>query len=555
MKFENLKTRSKLLLSFGLMAVLIAGIGITAIGGFDKIRSNDKSMYGSVTMPLENAIGFSSDFQQMRVAIRDVVYASSTSESETAYRKFVSLKSSMQKNADAYEASLFTAEGKKSFAAYREAMDAYFNCFEQTYALVKQGRNTEAVAYIKGPGLTYAGNAGKALDDSVKIKISAGSALESSNDGTTMAIIATMIVAIFAGVIIAIVFGIFIAASIANPLAKGVEFARTIAKGDFTQRIDIVRKDEVGVLVDALNTASGELNTVFRELRQGVNTLTSSSTELAAIANQLSNGAEDTGRKTSAVAAAAEQMDANMVSVAGTMEQTSANIGTIAAATEELTSTIGEIAKNSEKARGISSSAVETSNSVVSRMNSLGDAAKEIGKVTETITAISAQTNLLALNATIEAARAGAAGKGFAVVANEIKELAKQTASATEDIKERISLVQISTETVVGEVDGVGSVIAEVNEIVTGIAAAIEQQSAAAKEIAKNISEASNGVDDAKDNVGQAKTATGSIAKDIATASSAVTEISDSSSQLLQAAKDLSRLAESINVMVEKVRV
>ena len=555
MKFENLKTRSKLLLSFGLMAVLIAGIGITAIGGFDKIRSNDKSMYGSVTMPLENAIGFSSDFQQMRVAIRDVVYASSTSESETAYRKFVSLKSSMQKNADAYEASLFTAEGKKSFAAYREAMDAYFNCFEQTYALVKQGRNTEAVAYIKGPGLTYAGNAGKALDDSVKIKISAGSALESSNDGTTMAIIATMIVAIFAGVIIAIVFGIFIAASIANPLAKGVEFARTIAKGDFTQRIDIVRKDEVGVLVDALNTASGELNTVFRELRQGVNTLTSSSTELAAIANQLSNGAEDTGRKTSAVAAAAEQMDANMVSVAGAMEQTSANIGTIAAATEELTSTIGEIAKNSEKARGISSSAVETSNSVVSRMNSLGDAAKEIGKVTETITAISAQTNLLALNATIEAARAGAAGKGFAVVANEIKELAKQTASATEDIKERISLVQHSTETVVGEVDGVGSVIAEVNEIVTGIAAAIEQQSAAAKEIAKNISEASNGVDDAKDNVGQAKTATGSIAKDIATASSAVTEISDSSSQLLQAAKDLSRLAESINVMVEKVRV
>src|ERR1035438_8996897 len=173
-----------------------------------------------------------------------------------------------------------------------------------------------------------------------------------------------------------------------------------------------------------------------------------------------------------------------------------------------MTSTISEIAGNSEKARRITGDATQQAARITEQMNLLGQAAREIGKVTETITEISSQTNLLALNATIEAARAGAAGKGFAAVANEIKELAQQTAAATEDIKGRIAGVQSSAAGGISEIEKVSQVIHEVSDIVTSIAAAIEEQSTATKDIARNIAEASAGVQNANKRVSETSQAT-----------------------------------------------
>src|ERR1051326_2860504 len=176
------------------------------------------------------------------------------------------------------------------------------------------------------------------------------------------------------------------------------------------------------------------------------------------------------------------------------MHQASANLEHVATATGEMTSTIGEIASNSEKARRVTDEANREAIAITDQIKQLGQAAHEIGRVTETITEISSQTNLLALNATIEAARAGAAGKGFAVVANEIKALAQQTATATEDIKSGISGVQSATATGIAEVGKVSQVIQEVSQIVCSIAAAIEQQSVTTRDISQNIVQASAGV-------------------------------------------------------------
>lgn len=180
------------------------------------------------------------------------------------------------------------------------------------------------------------------------------------------------------------------------------------------------------------------------------------------------------------------------------MEQAATNLSSVASATEQMSATIGEVASNSEKARHVSAKAGEQATSVSELMKQLGLAAQEIGKVTETITEISSQTNLLALNATIEAARAGAAGKGFAVVANEIKELAQQTAEATEDIKAKISGVQTSAGSAISDIEGITIVISQVGEMVSGIAAAIEEQAVVTKDIAGNIAHASTGVQDVK---------------------------------------------------------
>jgi methyl-accepting chemotaxis protein len=185
----------------------------------------------------------------------------------------------------------------------------------------------------------------------------------------------------------------------------------------------------------------------------------------------------------------------------------------------------------------------------------LGESAQDIGKVTEVITSISNQTNLLALNATIEAARAGNAGKGFAVVATEIKELAKQTASATEDIKNKIATVQNSTASTVNDIENIMKVIHDVSDIVTTIATAIDEQSVVTRDIASNIAQATRGMDDGSERVSQMLTVTQSVARDIAAVSSAGNDINSGSKQVQSSAVELSNLAEQLRGLVLQFKV
>ena len=352
-----------------------------------------------------------------------------------------------------------------------------------------------------------------------------------------------------------IILGFVLSRSIVRPLGNGVEFARAVADGDLTRRMDIARNDEIGELAEALNHASGNLRAMFKQVHEGVQTLSSSSTELSAISRQMSRGAESTSARANGVAAASERTNTNMGGVSAAMEQTSTNLATVAAASEEMTATIFEIAKNAEKARNITSGAVESARQVSETMGTLSVAAREIGKVTEAISAISSQTNLLALNATIEAARAGTAGKGFAVVANEIKELARQTASATEDIKSRIEGIQGSAGAAVGDIGSVADVIRQVNEIVTGIAAAIEEQTVATRDIASSVAQASQGVEDANRNIAEASQAVGSMAQDVTEVNQASGEIAGSSAQVLVSAEDLAKLSGQLRVLVERFKI
>jgi methyl-accepting chemotaxis protein len=237
------------------------------------------------------------------------------------------------------------------------------------------------------------------------------------------------------------------------------------------------------------------------------------------------------------------------------MDQANSNLNAVATAVEEMTATIGEIARNSEKAHATTGQAAFKVDQFSVIMKGLGQSAQEIGKVTETITSISSQTNLLALNATIEAARAGTAGKGFAVVASEIKELAHQTAAATSEIKEKIGTIQDSTVGAVADIEKIVHVIREVNEIVTSIAAAIQEQATVTQDIAGNIAQASRGVREANQRVAQTATVSASIAQEIAEVSSSVGQISSASTQVQTSALELSKLAEELNQMVSKFKV
>ena len=272
-------------------------------------------------------------------------------------------------------------------------------------------------------------------------------------------------------------------------------------EGDLTRRLEVQTRDEVGEMAQWFNVFIGNLQEIVRQVVDNAKRIGDSAVGLAGISDQMNNGAEQTSGKANGVAAAAEQMNANMASVAAAMEEATTNINMIASAAEEMTATITEIAQNSEKGNAIVGRAVSQAQVVSKKVAELGRAAQEIGKVTEAITEISEQTNLLALNATIEAARAGEAGKGFAVVANEIKELAKQTALATEEIKSQISGIQGTTEETVTEISEISKVINDVSDIVATIVTAVEEQSVTTQEIAGSVAQASHGVEEVNHNV------------------------------------------------------
>ena len=378
--------------------------------------------------------------------------------------------------------------------------------------------------------------------------------LRQSQSQTQWILIVSTLLAIAAGLAIAVLFS----GRVVGALVPVVERLKAIAAGDLSgaRLADtlLARPDKMGELASAAQTMSDSLRKLLGGISSGIQTLASSATELSAVSEQTASGTASMSDRAHTVAAAAEEASTNSMSMVAGMGQFSSSLSSVASATEEMSSTVGDISANTARANQISEKATGQALAIAGQMQKLGQAAQEIGHVTETINNISAQTNLLALNATIEAARAGTAGKGFAVVANEIKELAKQTAEATEDIKAKIAGIQGSTGSAIGEIGQITTVIKDVGAIVGSIAAAIEQQAAVTRDVASNIAQASAGVNDANHRVSQTAEVSRSIAQDIAGVNSAVADIRHGGEQV-QAAQPRCPADEQLSLQVAQFKV
>lgn len=344
---------------------------------------------------------------------------------------------------------------------------------------------------------------------------------------------------------------------VTRSLGQAVGLLDVVAGGDLTREVshaELERPDEVGSLIRAMEKMRSNLRGMVSELAAGSSKLASCAEEVNGTAHLLSDGSSSASSRAQAVAAAAEEMSSNVTSVAASMEQTSTNLSGVSDSTRQMATTIQEIATNSERARGVTREATEQAARISTQMNSLGAAAKEIGKVIETINEISSQTSLLALNATIEAARAGAAGKGFAVVANEVKELAQQTAAATEEIRSRIEGVQHSSSSAISEIDRITTVIRDVNEIVSSIAVAMEEQSATTESISHHIVEAASGVSDVNLRMAQSTTVSQEIARDIAIVERASSDFSHGSGALRESSQSMTSVVKNVSSIVDKFK-
>lgn len=350
-------------------------------------------------------------------------------------------------------------------------------------------------------------------------------------------------------------FSIFVSTRIAKPVVVAADFCKTIANGDLTQTCNLKASGEVGTLVESLNTMSVRLRDTVGKIRQNAQTVASSSTELSATATQLAAGAEETTAQSATVAAAAEEMSINMSNMAGAAAQMSTGVKSVSAAIEEMTASISEISKNTERAATAAGSAASLANVSNDKVAQLGTAADEIGKVVTVIQDIAEQTNLLALNATIEAARAGDAGKGFAVVASEVKDLARQTASATEDIAKRISAIQSTTTESVKAIGEIVQAIASVNDVSGTIAAAIEEQSATTKEIARSMSQTATGAETVSVGVAQSASASKEITRNISGVDQCAKQTATGAGETQQAGQRLSGLSEGLNALVAQFQV
>jgi len=328
-----------------------------------------------------------------------------------------------------------------------------------------------------------------------------------------------------------------------------------LAKGDLSASMPtefLANPHELGQLARTLASFVQTTTEMLQSMRDSVETVATSATAITANSTLTMKRMQEMSTQTALVVAAAEESSANTSTVAVSMDQTTSNLRSVATATEQMSATIGDIAASSEKARYISSEAGHKAETVSQLMHQLGIAAQDIGQVTETINEISSQTNLLALNATIEAARAGAAGKGFAVVANEIKELARQTADATEDIRAKIQGVQSSAANAIADIGKITGVISEVGELVASIATAIEEQSVVTRDVALNIAQASAGVNEVNTKMAHTASVSRQAVRDITLISASTNEIGQSGEQTLQNANELSNIAHQLRSMVSR---
>ena len=569
--FKNMKLKVKLLGGFSVIAVITLVVGFVGWKGVSKLSANFNEL-GKNTLPtVETVLDMEVQLQSLVASLRTLLNPNLTQEQrDEQYERIKNARAAYGELRKKYEAFPISAEEKAVWDQFVNMLKSWVDennrFLEYSHELDKLGAGAnnlqarqELLEKMNRQAMVIGAEKQKVAFEQMDqvVEMNKKEALEMVAAAERSAGISRKVslTGMIVGAAAALILGFFIAISITSPIKQTVGVIQKIAEGDMTQQIALDQKDEIGILAKAMNEMTGKLRGIVKELGQNSSTLAAASEELSSTSTELASGAEEMNSQSRTVASSGEELSVNINTMAAASEEMSSSAGTVASAVEEMSSSINEVAKNCEKESKIAHQANEQAGQTRQIMAKLGESAREIGKVVDVITGIADQTNLLALNATIEAASAGEAGKGFAVVANEVKELARQSAQATEQIARQVETMQANTDTAVKAIEGITKIIEEVSAISGTIAAAVEEQSATTGEIAKTVSGVSNASNEMAKNIQESAKGANEVSKNIQGINTASQQVASGATQTNASAQELAKIAARLKEMVAQFKV
>jgi methyl-accepting chemotaxis protein len=477
-RFRDVRTAGKLLAGFAVVAALTVAVGIVGLTRVNSLDTAVSSMYVNSTTAISDLSQIRSEFAQARIQGMLAGLDGTPSGVAKIAVAWQSHLDAIAKSADAYRATDLTGR-EEQLAAFDQGLAEYRRVAPHLWPLAVAGNLRAFEQYRSDVVSPPATKATTALDKLAGIEDAvARQSLAQANEGAARSrvLIMSMIVACVLASL-ALAFGL--GRMIAGPLKKTVTVLERLAAGHLDQEIATGGRDEAGQMSAALAAALGALSGVMRQIGETSQVLAASAEEFSAVSGELTAASSSVTDGAGAASAAAQQV--------------SASVQTVAAGTEEMSASIAEIARSATDASQIAQEAVQVAGQTTANVDRLGQASEQIGEIIKSIEAIAGQTNLLALNATIEAARAGESGKGFAVVATEVKDLARETATATQNISGLISAIQSETRAAIDSMERISSVVGRINGAQATIAGAVEEQTAVTQDIARNVAEAAAG--------------------------------------------------------------
>ncbi|TCI96919.1 methyl-accepting chemotaxis protein [Aeromicrobium sp. IC_218] len=526
-RLRDFSVRTKTLTAVGLASFVALVVGVNGINALSDATDEADALYRSNTMGIEHAAEMRTAIDGMRMAARDALIKTSRADKQGALDRLDEKYAAFEEASQAYADSGLDATTRALVEELEQAATQYDQVQTTdmaTLALRGDFRRWDDLNATQVSGYT------KVLEENIQAitdheLAAAADAVEAINDDYTSTRNLS-IALLVGGILLATALGWWIAATLAKNVARVKHVIDGIAEGDLTRTAEVENRDEMGDMAEGLNAASEKMRGLMRTVVDSADAVAAASEQLSASSAQIAAGAEETSVQANVVSSAAEEV--------------SRNVQTVAAGAEQMGASIREISHSANEAARVASEAVGTVEATNHQVSKLGESSQEIGNVVKVITSIAEQTNLLALNATIEAARAGEAGKGFAVVANEVKELAQETARATEDIARRVEAIQADTGGAVTAIGEIESIITSINDYQVTIASAVEEQTATTNEMSRNVADAS--------------TSSSEIATNITGVSQAAVSTTEAMNQSRQAVDELSRMAADLRGVVAQFK-